>query len=73
MTEFKSRLSAEYPEYAQWRYEQALANSRIEGIEPDPEFEKFLNDCLEQGIPEEEILKEYIEMVKQKIKEQKNS
>lgn len=68
MAEFKSRLSAEYPEFAQWRYEQAVANSRIEGIEPDPEFEKFLNDCLEQRITEEEILKKYIRKIMEENK-----
>lgn len=68
MTEFKSRLSAEYPEYAQWRYEQALANSRIEGIEPKPENEKFFNDRRAKGIPEKEIREQFIRKIMEENK-----
>lgn len=63
-TAVKSRLSSNKLEDIEWRVREARASARIEGIEPDPEYEEFFAKLRAEGVSESDIRKRFIAMIK---------
>jgi len=54
-----SRLTSQKPAYIKWRVDQMRANSRIEGIEPDPRYVDFTAQMDTEGVPVEEQIERF--------------
>ncbi|MFQ6186297.1 hypothetical protein ACLMJV_30855 [Sinorhizobium meliloti] len=54
-----SRFTSQKPAYIKWRVDQMRANSRIQGMEPDPRYTDFTAQMDAEGVPVEEQIERF--------------
>lgn len=60
-----SRYRSQHPDDIAWRKEQARHNNRLEGIEPDPILDAFVERMESEGVPVQERIKRLKAVVKE--------